>query len=261
MDETTTHHQPGPDRTTVVLRWIVGIMLGLLAVAGAVYGYAWFATPTAMRHPVQDHFHFRLQVINNGKPVNFADPKYQTEFSKDICSATLTKEPVHFHDNLDQFVHVHWQGITGGILLKTYGWNLIGGTKNTLGYRFDKFPQLQRVPVHGRSLPAPVAGSHYFVYTSTVADPTNYKKRDWNDFIHTDLKGFFNNQTAYHPGLLDALVPAAYAHGGSADEPLAELNHVMGNVVIFAQPKEPTADQVRDHFTHLVPLPESACAG
>jgi hypothetical protein len=54
-------------------------------------------------------------------------------------------------------------------------------------------------------------------------------------------------------------VPTASAH--SDEEHLAQLNDVVGNVVIFAQKDKPTDQQVKDRFTHLIALPESACAG
>src|SRR5829696_3773881 len=138
-----------PDRLTRFLRWLVGIVVVILLAAAGWYAYTWIITPEPLRHPGQAHYHFRLQVINQGTPVDFSQAKFQTDFNKDICSADITKEPVHFHDNLNQFVHVHWKGITGGLLLKTYGWNLSGGPATTLGYRFDHLPQLERVPIHG----------------------------------------------------------------------------------------------------------------
>jgi hypothetical protein len=237
------------------LRVILGAIAGVIAVFALWYGYAYATSPAAIRHPAQAHFHFRLQVINGGTPVNFADAKFQTEFNKDICTAAITKEPVHFHDGVDQFVHIHWAGLTGGIVLKQYGWNFIGGTDGTLGYQFNGLHWPERVSIHGQALPQPPKDAKYYVYVGTAE---HFQERSWTDFLKSDLRQFFDG-TPVTASVLDRLVPTASAH--SDEEHLAQLNDVVGNVVIFAQKDKPTDQQVKDRFTHLIPLPESACAG
>lgn len=278
-----------PDRLTLALRWVLGL-IGLAAIiAGGSIAYAYASTPGAVRVPQQAHYHFRIQVINNGQAVNFAEGKYQTEFRKDMCTAAITNEPSHFHDGLDQFVHVHWAHLTGGMILKNYGWNFIGGAPSTLGYRFDDFPRITRVPIHGRSLPRQTSGAKYYIYTSSISSPTNYIERSWNDFLQQDLEQFMANPGVQKTSLLDRLIPSASAHteeeaqaegtahapgevvpssspspapvSSAAEAELAELNHVLGNVVIFVQADPPTADQIKDRLTKLTPLPESSCAG
>ena len=249
------------DRLTLILRWSLGIVAGLVVLAGALLGYAYLATPAALRHPTPAHFHFRLQIINNGRPVDFSANEYQSAFNQDVCTAKLTKEPVHFHDRLDQFVHVHWKHVTGGVVLKNYGWNFIGGTKFTLGYRFDQLPRVVHLPVHSRSLPNPSPGARYFVYVSSMATPsTVYQQRSWDSFLEADLEDFFKAAPAARTtSWLGTLVPTASAHNG--EEELASLNDVLGNVVIFAQKTAPTDAQIKDRFSQLVPLPLSACGG
>src|SRR5476649_1937919 len=130
--DTTTPNRP--DKLVRILRWILGILITALVATAIWYAYAYAVTPQSIRTPSHAHYHFRMQIIVGGTPVNFSDAKYQTILGQDICTAALTKEPVHFHDKLDQFVHIHWDHLTGGIVLKDYGWNLIGGTSRTLGY-------------------------------------------------------------------------------------------------------------------------------
>lgn len=249
--------KPQTDRTTKVLRWVVGTVLAFILIAGAVVAWMYFSSPAAVRQPTSAHFHFRLQIIADGKAVNFAEDKYQTEFNKDICNADLTKQPFHFHDKLDQFMHVHWDHMTGGLLLKNYGWNLVGGTDQTLGYRFDQKGKIVRVPIHGLDLPAVAKGDKYYIYTG---DQDHYDKRNWNDFIHNDLKDFFASKKT-SVGLIGRLIPAAYAHGDEAEAEATQLNDVVGSAVIFVQKDAPTDAQIKDRFNHLVPLPMSACGG
>jgi hypothetical protein len=179
----------------------------------------------------------------NGRPQNFAQDKFQTPFNADICTAALTQQPIHFHDSIDQFVHIHWAGITGGLLLKDYGLNLIGGPSGVLGYKFNGFKAPAAVPIHGYALPPVPASDHYFVYTGTAGD---FHQRTWNDFLHQDLKSFFNGTSVL---------------ASDSEKGPAQLNDVVGNAVIFAQPNLPSNDQVKARFEHLNPLPTSSCSG
>lgn len=264
MDDSA--HPSPTSRTAHVLRWALALILAAISVGGFWLVYAYATTPEAIRHPASDHYHFRMQIVNNGTPINFADPTYQTPFDQDVCTAALTKEPAHFHDGLDQFVHVHWQHLNGGTLLKNYGWDFIAGTSRTLGYRFDKFPSLVRVPVHGKDLPEPPVGANYYVYVSSVNEPTNYWQQSWDDFLSLDLKDFFSIKPGFPPreSWLQRLTPSASAHNESSnrsEQELAELNDVLGNVVVFAQQDPPTDEQIKARFADLVPLPESSCGG
>ncbi len=257
----TNHHHPDP--LALVLRRILVGLGTVIVLAGLSLGYLYAISPAAIRQPAATHYHFRLQIINNGTPVNFADDQFQTPFNTDICTAALTQEPVHFHDHLDQFVHIHWNHLTGGIVLKDYGWNFIGGSDQVLGYRFDHFPHLVKVPVHGRALPKPATDAKFFVYTGTK---DKYAERSWNDFMSHDLRDFFTASPVKPTArLLDRLIPVALAHGdtadGADDAKLTQLNDVLGSVVIFAQKDRPTTAQIKDRFNHLVPLPTSSCGG
>jgi hypothetical protein len=230
-----------------------------------------------VRHPKNVHQHFRLQIINNGTPVNFADDKFQTSYNKDMCTAALTKEPFHFHDGLDQYVHVHWDNATGGAILKSYGWNFwnfIAGPDQVLGYRFDQLPRLVHVPIHGQALPKPPADAQYYIY---VGDRSSYRQASWNDFLRKKITQFFSDQPGQSSShnWLTHLLPSARAHEGhdhpgasptatvnTADEArLTRINNVLGSVVIFAQKHPPTDEQIKDRFNQLIPLPESSCGG
>jgi hypothetical protein len=248
-------------------------MSGLVVViAGLFLMYAYFSTPTAIRKPAFQHYHFRMQVLVDGKAVNFAEKEFQTDTAKDVCSAQLTQQPIHFHDDKDQMVHIHWDGMTGGLVLKYYGWNYAGGLHGTLGFRFDNLPKLVNVPIHGNTLPTVPQGDKFYVYTG---DEHSYKERTFDDFVHKDLEDFFGKKSNLPGGentsFLGKLFPKAYAHGAdelavptsaSVDqEELKRINNLIGNVVIFAQKDHPTDKQIKDRFNKLAPLSLSTCAG
>ncbi len=251
-------HSTTPDRTAIILRWTVGGLLALLMIGAVLVGMAYAMSPAAIRRPSGTHYHFRIQIMSAGKAVNFADAAYQTPLNSDICTAKLTNEPIHFHDHMDQFAHIHWAHITGGLFLKNYGWNFVGGLPNLLGVRFDRLPALTIVPIHGHALPNPPTGAHYYIYTG---DEHGYQQRSWDDFLHQDINSFFGHAmvSTATSGWWNWLVPAASAHGDETE--LTELNHVVGSAVIFAQDTPPTDQQIKDRFAHLVPLPESTCGG
>jgi hypothetical protein len=251
-------------RSILALRVAVAIVLAAALGLGAWYSYIYAASPQPVRQPVSTHYHFRLQAVVGGQPVNFADSAYQTPKGADTCTAALTKEPIHFHDGLNQFVHIHWKGMTGGLLLKNYGWNHIGGVPDMLWYTF-KNAKPSAIPIHGNVLPTPPPSSTYYIYTGTA---THYQQRNWDEFLKQDLESFFKQspQTSW----LDHLVPAVQAHAGHShtedpaqgDDPaLVKLNNLVGNIVIFAQATKPSDEQIRSRFNNLIDLPKSSCSG
>ncbi len=246
---------------------LVVVIAALVAVV-AVYAAAFSATPATIRNPQFQHYHFRTQILVDGRAINFASSAFQEGYSKDNCNVDLTKSPVHFHDQKDQMTHVHWDGLSGGQVLKYYGWNLVGGPDTVMGYRFDKLPQVIKVPIHGKALPKIPDGDSFYIYTG---DQNEHKERSWQDFLSQDLETFFgkksNITTPAEASLLDKLFPRAYAHAGHNhnappdEEQLKDINNLLGNVVIFVQKDKPTDKQVADRFSKLEPLSRSTCGG
>lgn len=272
----TTEHKASRWHKSKLWRIAVTAIAGVILLAGAFLAYAYFASPEAIRKPTFQHYHFRMQLLVDGKPINFAEKEFQVKAGSDVCTANLTQQPIHFHDNKDQMVHIHWDGVSGGMVLKYYGWNFIGGLHGTMGFRFDELPKLVNVPIHGNNLPTVPDGDNFYVYTG---DENSYKEKSWNDFIHKDLENFFGKKSnlptdSESTSLLDKLFPKAYAHDGEdhenlptsvntnmSQEELKELNNLIGNVVIFVQKDKPSAKEVKARFDKLAPLPQSTCAG
>lgn len=271
------------------LRWkaVAAVAIGLVAFG---LGYGYLATPPAIRQPKFEHAHLRLQVVVEGQEVNFGEEKFQTPYDKDMCSDQLTASPIHFHDNKNQFLHLHWKGMTGGLILKYYGWNLVGGLPDALGYRLDDLPSVKKVSIFGKVLPDQLKdkNSKLWVYTG---DEENYQKRELNDFLQQDIETFLGKKSSVntpqaslwqrlfaarasaHAGeshgseaeskAHEAAMPAEDNHAGEAEEQLelAEINNLLGNIVVFAQADEPTDEQVKERFNRLEPLSESTCGG
>lgn len=250
-----------------------GATLAIAALlAGGVYGYLYFSTPEQIRKPAFQHYHFRTQLLIDGKAVDFSKNEFQGVKSNTVaCSAEVGGAPIDFHDNVDQFTHIHWDGITGGQFLKYYGWNLIGGEADTLGWRFDNGLLPSTAKTYGEFLPAVPKQSSFYVY---IGGADGYEKKSWDEFLSQDLEEFFGKQsniggsteTTFNP--LDWLTPTAHAHNGipdghdsdeSEEEKLTRINNLIGNVVIFAQREEPSESQVKERFNDLVPLQESTC--
>lgn len=265
------------------LKYIPALIISMIIVLATpliYYGFAYARSPEVVRKPLMEHYHFRLQLLVDGKAVNFADKKFQKGYSKDQCNAGLNSDPFHFHDGKDQFVHVHWEGMTGGQWMKYYGWNYIGGPSGALGNRYDETSILrpQEVPIHGKDLPTVPDGSTFYVYTG---DEKSYKSHSFDDWKNQDLEKFFGrtsnfpahkeNMEKRKSGLVDQLFPPAYAHGDedhgdaphgeSEVERLTRINNLEGNVVIFVQKQKPSDAQIKERFNKLAPLTDSTCGG
>lgn len=240
----------------------------LVAVVFAYGGYLYAVSPAAIRNPKIEHAHFRLQLIANEEEVNFGEKKYQQTYEKGICSAELSEAPIHFHDNKDDLVHLHWKEVTGGLVLKNYGWDYIGGPNDSLGYRLDELPKVKNVPIYGDVLPNLSDRAKLWVYTGSTDE---YKERAAEEFVNQDLETFFGKKSLINAeeelSFWDKLFPKAYAHAGeahneeSSDEELQRINNLLGDVVVFAQDSKPTDQQIKNSFKNLEPLSESTCGG
>ena len=299
------------------------LLLCVLTIAGL-----YLLTPTRFANPKPDHYHFRLQYIFRGKAENFADPRYQVDYVKDICNNGLTESPIHFHDEKDQIVHLHWQGITGGDVLKFYGLNRVGGLDDYMGLKFDKLfqfpPSIFAIPIHSQSLPKPSGDDKFFIY---IGDKDKLEKKDFNNFLNQTLEEFLGQnsilriqreelekeekKTSFlpnpfgpitalaHDGVEHATVSEAEQHEidvkkaeqekqsienknnlvvaqasgdkenkvvdteavTKTEEELKQINNLIGNIVIFVQPNEPTSEQIQARFNNLEPLGLSVCGG
>ena len=252
------------------------IALALIPVSYAGYIYA--ASPLVIREPLMEHYHFRMQILVNGKPENFGEQKYQTGYANDNCNADLPEQPIHFHDNKDQFVHIHWDGMTGGYVMKYYGWNFVGGMNDALGYVLTDWKNPEKVTIHGKDMLPPIPeGTNFYVY---VGDEKGYQEKSFEDWKSKDLEEFFGkesnlpvneiNKQKRQSSMLDVLFPKAYAHEGhqhetsdpeSSEERLTRINNLIGNVVIFVQKDKPTDAQIKERFNKLEPLGDSTCGG
>lgn len=251
---------------TNIILVIIGIILSLLT----LLSYFYITTPANIRYPEYEHLHFRMQIIVDGEAVDFAEDKYQ-ENKPNVCSANITETPIHFHDKLDQFVHIHWRSVTGGQVMKYYGWNKIGGNNESLGRRFDQgILNISDVKTMGKLLPPVSENSSYFVY---IGDEKEYKEKKWDDFIKQDLETFFEvkSNVEREENLLNRIFfKKAYAHEGhdhtsgkidKGEEELKRINNLLGNIVIFVGDSSPTDEQIKAKFNNLVPLQDSSCGG
>jgi hypothetical protein len=175
---------------------VVGAVAALLLIGLGGYGFISWASPTRFTYPKFDHLHFRMQYIFRGEAEDFGSAKYQVDYAKDICDGNLTESPIHFHDNKDQIVHIHWQGMTGGDVLKFYGLNLTGGLDNTMGFQLDKLfswpPKITHVPYYNDLLPEAQGEDKYYIYTG---DANSYNEKSLQDFLYQPLETFFAKES------------------------------------------------------------------
>jgi hypothetical protein len=261
----------------------IGLVIAAVLILSALglYGSLYVFTSPSIRQPTFTHHHFRMQLIIDGEKVDFGEDRFQEPTpGGNICNAGLTETPIHFHDNKDQIVHIHWGGISGGQVLKYYGLNLIGGNDDHLGYQFEDAVYQKRVDINGRhfgNIQEEILqeNKELFVYTG---DENSFNRVESKDFLDKTLEDFFEADLPYQKpsqttdNLLTfwSLPVTAHEHQDQENhedqeeytqEELKELNHLIGNVVIFVQDQEPTEDQVKERFDNLEPLAQSICGG
>lgn len=255
-----------------VVIYTLSLLAAMVLLVGGWYGILYASTPEHIRKPTFQHYHFRTQILVDGKAVDFSKDEFQQK--KDTataCSAAVGGVPIDFHDKMDQMTHVHWNGMTGGEFLKYFGWNFIGGSDNLLGRRYDAGILPKSIKIYGDLLPTVPNKVNFYIY---VGDKNGYQQKSWDDFLKQDMETFFGKKSNMGHGegvssvnFLKALFPTAYAHGevvdehstNKSEEELTRINNLVGNVVIFAQENEPTKEQIKGRFDNLVSLHESKC--
>ncbi|MGL4758587.1 MAG: hypothetical protein ACRCXZ_04575 [Patescibacteria group bacterium] len=249
------------------------LFLGLLVAL-----VAW-SNPDNIAYPEFEHLHFRMSYNHQGTELNFGAKEYQEEYNKDQCGGGLTKTPLHFHDNENHIVHIHWRNITGGQVLKYYGLNKVDWFDNYIGIRArddNKKISLSLVPIHAQLIPELKENDKLWVYTGNAE---KYENRDFKDFISKDLETFFNKKSEVRKGLeeqsflpmFNAIahdVPKAEGESESnknitnqTEEELKTLNNWIGDLVIFAQSDQPNKELIQQRFNNLSKLKSSSCGG
>jgi hypothetical protein len=222
-----------------------------------------------LNNPTLAHYHLRLQLIIEGNQIDFSKSEFQESYDKNNCSAQITDEPIHFHDNNKQLLHVHWQGITGGEVLKYFGLNKIGGIDGVLGYRLDSLPKIEPISTKSSALPKPNSDSKMFIYKSK---PDGFQQVSETNFLFDDLentlkKSISRQQREANTTTSNPFFIRAYSQPQNSIIPvelegkLNEINDLIGNIVIFIQKTEPAESQVSEKFNNLVPLTASVCGG
>jgi hypothetical protein len=220
--------------------------------------------------PVGTYYRIRLQVIIDSIPVNFSEGSFKSQGSNtDPCGEKLTKEPVYIETDKSQILRVHWEGITGGEILKYFGLNYIGGFDDTLGYRFDKAPSISPIKIHGSNISKPNINNKMYIYKGNQQD---FFQVEQQDFLFQDLEFILKKSKIRqkHDSLnKNSIFGNIPVFGENSDQlnlnpqftegQLNELNNLIGNLVVFIQPGKPTTDQVAERFSKLEPLSSTVC--
>jgi hypothetical protein len=266
--EKVASKRPMMERLRIISIWILCIVTFL-----AVSGYFLLNTLISRPHlnfPLKTLYRLRIDLIVDGKAVSFQDDEYQ---SKELtCANASSVLPMSFQEKKGHILTVHWQGITGGEVLKYYGLNKIGGLDNVLGYRLDTLPNIQAVNTKQTTIPKPSSNSNIYVYTGRAND---IKAANSIDFLTQDLEVFLKKskhrldkqglvqkynqsiavtaQTSVPKTTTTTLSPII------TDAQLNEINDSIGNIVVFFQEKEPDYETVKSRFDALTPLSASGC--
>lgn len=183
---TATQTEGSKKRPKRIMKYVALSVSAIILLAVGVYGFFFLTTPSHIRTPAFQHYHFRTQLVVNGTPVDFSKDAFQGKKSTTVgCSAEVGSVPIDFHDNIDQMTHIHWDGMTGGEFLKYYGWNLIGGNDNSLGNRYDNGLIPSPVATYGNVLPELPADTNFYVY---IGNADGYRKRNGNSSYARILK-------------------------------------------------------------------------
>jgi len=261
-------------RRANVFTLLIGCMAGILIFILFILGVVYLSTPSHLRNPEFAHHHFRIQMWVEGEYIDFGQDRFQEGYDDTSCGAGLTETPIHFHDNKDQLVHIHWDRIRGGEVLKYYGMNRIGGPDGYLGFRFDT-GLFDRIPIFDNVLPE----SNQPMYVYQILEDGTVVERSYKDFLDQDLETFFGRKSSLtiqreevqSNESFNFLAIKANAHNDVSttseedkeytEQELREINNLLGDVLIYIQNEKPSPEKVEQDAQNFVELGVSSCGG
>ena len=249
------------------MKLIYKLLLTILVLVIISTSTLFLITPKHLKNPSLDHQHLRLKLLVNGKRIDFGSQEYQKEFDKSICDNKLSSEPFHFHDNLDQYLHLHWKGLTGGDMLTYLNINnKLRANLRTLAFRFDYFPQLQRIRTLEPKLDIEKGSSIQIYFRGYQQEQISKINIDmFKSTAITDLNkkvySAYNKNEANNTNV-------AYAHEGeddsdnqAVDSEKQKIESLLGDFVIVINKEEIKDNELKQLFTDWIDIPESVCGG
>jgi hypothetical protein len=203
---------------------LTGLFILLITISILIPTFLMVSKPN-ITYPKTIHTHFMIKLYNNGSIYKTNSLKAMSPSDQTLCSGLITSEPMHFHDNVEDMVHLHWQGITGGQFLKYLGANYIGGFDSILGIRLDKLKELKIIPIRTTDkMIKPYPDSLIKIYIKRV-NSEDYENMSLHDFLKLQLseldpvyKASSNNTKEPHISILDYFnIESAYAHNDEGD--------------------------------------------
>jgi hypothetical protein len=244
-------------------KWIVLFLL-LISIISTVglFSFTTFVSRPHFNSPQFTNYHLRLQLVFNGQLSPFINQTTQEINEFKVCDLGLITKPVYQNSFNSHLFRVNWEGITGGEILKYYGLNLVGGSDDTLGYRFNGFSRPQVIQTLKALDLKPSKQQKTFVYQNRQ---DGYTKIDPLDFLFKDIELVVKKSNIRlqreQSQPKSVLGVRAFAQ---SEKPVVQQQEfesklsldydLIGNVVVFISDEEPTEEKIIDRFNNFIPL-------
>lgn len=196
---------------------------------------AYFIIPFRFSFPIKAHEHIQVQFYYNENRFDLSTPEFQVNSDPYTCNNSLSPEPMHFHDGNSEVLHIHWAGILGKDFLEYYGFSK--SLSQSIGLRWDTFPKVQKISIHGNLLPNPKKSEKVWVFNQN--EEKIIQQIPYQEFLSTPLSSKPDSNVAE-------------AHG--------EEEHAEGKFIILVQENEPNMDFIFQKFKTFLPMDEASCS-
>jgi hypothetical protein len=244
-------------------KWIV-LFLSLLTIVSTMglFAFTTFVSRPYFNNPQFTNYHLRLQLVYDGQLIPFTNQNIQEINEFKVCDLSLLTKPIYQNSFNSELFQVNWEGITGGEILKYYGLNLVGGSDNTLGYRFSGLSKPQAIETLKGISVKPTKQQKTFVYQNRQ---DGYTKIDPLDFLFKDIEVVVKKSNIRlqreqsQPNNFFGIKTLAQSEKPVVQQQEFESNlsldyDLIGNVVVFVEDSEPSEDRIIDRFNNFIPL-------
>ena len=217
--------------------------------------------------PVATFFKLKMRIHYQKTPLELTQNDI-TDQSNSNCNLVVTEKPFYLDKDKKNVVQVRWEGMTGGELLKYYGFNYLSGLNDLIGVQYRGPFDIK--PIRPLSISKPTASDILYVYTGSGKD---FKLLNSQNFLYQDLENTLKKSRLRTKREKESSKLTLYTISVSGEESLGlalkpqltdgqlnDINNILGSLEIFIQQDAPSNTDIINSFNSMERLSSESCS-
>ena len=217
--------------------------------------------------PVATFFKLKTRIYYQKTPLELTQNDIADQ-SNSNCGLAVTEKPFYLDKDKKNVVQVRWEGMTGGELLKYYGFNYLSGLNDLIGVQYRGPFDIK--PVRPLAVSKLTSSDLLYIYSGSDKD---FKLLNSQNFLYQDLENTIKKsrlrtkrEKESSKLILDTISVSGEESSGLTLEPqltegqLNDINNIVGSLAIFIQRDTPSNTDVINSFNSMERLSSESCS-